>query len=78
MTCIARPRVLARQSEAIGQKHSRNSLPTRRRSTDFFDMEFDVEVFDTRHLTNILAALRMCPSVVSAERKRAEHEESEE
>ena len=50
----------------------------RRRSTDFFDMEFDVEVFDTRHLANILAALRMCPSVVSAERKRAEHEESEE
>ena len=38
-------------------------------------MEFDVEVFDTRHLANILAALRMCNSVVSAERMRADIEE---
>lgn len=71
--------VLAEIAKTVSENRGNiASVKTRRRSTDFFDMEFDVEVFDTRHLANILAALRMCPSVVSAERKRAEHEEINE
>jgi GTP pyrophosphokinase/guanosine-3',5'-bis(diphosphate) 3'-pyrophosphohydrolase len=41
-----------------------------RRSEDFFDMMFDVEVADARHLTNILAAMRASKSVKDAERVR--------
>lgn len=71
--------VLAEIAKTVSENRGNiASVKTRRRSTDFFDMEFDVEVFDARHLANILAALRMCPSVVSAERKRADHEEIEE
>lgn len=71
--------VLAEIAKTVSENRGNiASVKTRRRSTDFFDMEFDVEVFDARHLANILAALRMCPSVVSAERKRAEHEEINE
>ena len=71
--------VLAEIAKTVSENRGNiASVKTRRRSTDFFDMEFDVEVFDARHLANILAALRMCPSVVSAKRKRAEHEEINE
>ena len=34
-------------------------------------MSFDVEVFDARHLSNIVAALKTSERVVSAERARA-------
>ena len=37
---------------------------------DFFDVDFDVEVRDARHLTNIAAALRACPPVETVERAR--------
>ncbi|MES1201682.1 MAG: ACT domain-containing protein, partial [Pseudomonadota bacterium] len=40
------------------------------RSTDFFDMVFDIEVADARHLTNILAAMRASKSVREVERVR--------
>jgi GTP pyrophosphokinase/guanosine-3',5'-bis(diphosphate) 3'-pyrophosphohydrolase len=71
--------VLAEIAKTVSENRGNiASVKTRRRSQDFFDMEFDVEVFDTRHLANILAALRMCPSVVSAERMRAEIEEIKE
>ncbi len=40
----------------------------RHRHTDFFDVDFDVEVKDARHLTHIAAALRACPSVETVER----------
>ena len=42
----------------------------RHRHTDFFDVDFDVEVKDARHLTHIAAALRACPSVETVERAR--------
>ena len=71
--------VLAEIAKTVSENRGNiASVRTRRRSADFFDMVFDVEVFDTRHLANILAALRMCPSVVSAERMRAEIEEIRE
>jgi guanosine-3',5'-bis(diphosphate) 3'-pyrophosphohydrolase len=40
----------------------------RHRHSDFFDVDFDVEVKDARHLTHIAAALRACPSVETVER----------
>lgn len=39
-----------------------------KRTTDFFDMIFDVEVADARHLTNILAAMRASKAVKEADR----------
>ncbi len=41
-----------------------------RRTQDFFDMVFDVEVADARHLTNILAAMRTSKAVREVERVR--------
>jgi len=38
------------------------------RTVDFFDMVFDIEVADARHLTNILAALRTSKAVKDVER----------
>jgi GTP diphosphokinase / guanosine-3',5'-bis(diphosphate) 3'-diphosphatase len=40
------------------------------RSADFFDMVFDIEVADARHLTNILAAMRTSRAVKEVERVR--------
>jgi len=42
----------------------------RHRHSDFFDVDFDIEVKDARHLTHIAAALRACPSVETIERAR--------
>ncbi|MHA6289627.1 RelA/SpoT family protein [Maricaulis sp. CAU 1757] len=70
------PGALAEIAKVVGENRANiASVKTRRRTPQFFDMEFDVEVFDTRHLANILAAIRMCQPVVSAERMRAEIEE---
>ncbi len=41
------------------------------RQGDFFDVDFDIDVRDARHLTNIAAALRACPPVETVERARA-------
>jgi GTP pyrophosphokinase/guanosine-3',5'-bis(diphosphate) 3'-pyrophosphohydrolase len=40
----------------------------RHRHSDFFDVDFDLEVKDAKHLTHIAAALRACPSVETVER----------
>jgi guanosine-3',5'-bis(diphosphate) 3'-pyrophosphohydrolase len=40
------------------------------RQGDFFDVDFDVDVKDARHLTHIAAALRACPSVETVDRAR--------
>ena len=73
------PGVLAEVAKTVGENRGNiASVKTVRRSPEFFEMEFDVEVFDTRHLANILAAIRMCEPVVSAERLRAEIEELDE
>lgn len=37
---------------------------------DFIDARFDIEVMDARHLANIIAAIRTCPSVEGVERVR--------
>ncbi|HEX8900265.1 bifunctional (p)ppGpp synthetase/guanosine-3',5'-bis(diphosphate) 3'-pyrophosphohydrolase [Vitreimonas sp.] len=44
------------------------NLRLAKRTADFFDMVFDIEVADAKHLTNILAALRAIRAVKEAER----------
>ncbi|MEZ5958338.1 MAG: bifunctional (p)ppGpp synthetase/guanosine-3',5'-bis(diphosphate) 3'-pyrophosphohydrolase [Hyphomonadaceae bacterium] len=44
------------------------NLRLAKRTVDFFDMIFDIEVADARHLVNILAAMRASKSVKEAER----------
>jgi GTP pyrophosphokinase/guanosine-3',5'-bis(diphosphate) 3'-pyrophosphohydrolase len=46
------------------------NLKLAKRTSDFFDMIFDIEVADAKHLTNILAALRTSKSVKDVERVR--------
>ena len=73
------PGALAEIAKTVGENRGNiANVKTYKRASDFFEMEFDIEVFDTRHLANVLAAVRMCSSVVSAERMRAEAEEQEE
>jgi GTP pyrophosphokinase/guanosine-3',5'-bis(diphosphate) 3'-pyrophosphohydrolase len=37
---------------------------------DFFDVDFDIDVKDARHLTQIAAALRANPSVEAVDRSK--------
>ena len=37
---------------------------------DYFDVDFDIEVKDAKHLTHIAAALRACPNVEEVDRAR--------
>jgi GTP pyrophosphokinase/guanosine-3',5'-bis(diphosphate) 3'-pyrophosphohydrolase len=48
------------------------NVRTIRRHREFFDVEFDVEVADTRRLTHILAAMRTLKAVRDAERVRGD------
>lgn len=69
------PGALAEIAASVGENHGNiANIKTLKRAQDFFEMEFDVEVVDTRHLMNILAALKMCQCVVSADRARADVE----
>lgn len=54
----------------IGQNQANiNNLKFTSRSTDFFDMMIDIEVRDTHHLNDIVAALRATPGVTSVDRE---------
>ena len=44
------------------------NLRLHHRSSDFLDIDFDLDVRDARHLTHIAAALRACPAVEVVER----------
>ena len=46
------------------------NLRMHHRQGDFFDVDFDIDVVDAKHLTHIAAALRACPSVETVERAR--------
>jgi len=46
------------------------NLRLAKRTVDFFDMIFDIEVADAKHLTNILAAMRTSKAVKEVERVR--------
>jgi GTP pyrophosphokinase len=66
------PGALAAITNVIG-KHDGAiaSLKIVNRTPDFFDMLVDVEVRDTAHLADIVAALRACQGVATVERARA-------
>jgi len=65
------PGVLGQTCTIIGEAGGNiTGINMRHRHSDFFDVDFDVEVKDARHLTHIAAALRACPSVETVERAR--------
>jgi GTP pyrophosphokinase/guanosine-3',5'-bis(diphosphate) 3'-pyrophosphohydrolase len=47
------------------------NLHMHHRQSDFFDVDFDIEVKDARHLTHLAAALRANPSVETVDRVKA-------
>jgi GTP pyrophosphokinase len=66
------PGSLGSLSTIIGKnKGNISNLKITNRSIDFFEMLIDVEVTDVKHLTNIIAALRATPVIISVERARA-------
>jgi GTP pyrophosphokinase/guanosine-3',5'-bis(diphosphate) 3'-pyrophosphohydrolase len=72
-TVIHRSGSLAEIANAVG--HSKGNImdvKTLNRGADFFDMQFDVEVLDAKHLWNIVAAVRSCACVDSAERVKGQ------
>ncbi|MGQ0676128.1 MAG: RelA/SpoT family protein [Rhodospirillales bacterium] len=65
------PGSLGNLTTVIGKNEGNiHTLKITNRSQDFFEMLVDIEVRDVKHLTNIMAALRACPSVSSVERAR--------
>jgi len=67
------PGALADVTKIIGEAGGNlTNIKTLKRSPTFFDMIFDVEVTDNRHLSQIVAALRASAYVVAAKRARSE------
>jgi GTP pyrophosphokinase/guanosine-3',5'-bis(diphosphate) 3'-pyrophosphohydrolase len=65
------PGVLGQACTVIGEAGGNIvGLRMHRRQSDFFDVDFDLEVNDARHLTHIAAALRANPSVETVERPK--------
>ncbi len=65
------PGALGTLSTVIGRNGGNiTNLKITSRSLDFWDMMIDVYVNDTRHLNNIIAALRATPQIASVERAR--------
>ena len=65
------PGALGVLSTVIGRNGGNiTNLKITSRSTDFFEMLIDVSVTDTRHLANIIAALRATPQINDVDRAR--------
>lgn len=65
------PGVLGQVCTLIGEaKGNIINIHISNNQIDFLDTEFDIEVMDARHLTNISAAIRTCPSVEGVDRVR--------
>ena len=47
-----------------------SNLKITNRTTQFFDIQIDIEVQDVKHLTEVIAALRADPAINSVERAR--------
>ncbi|MGA0600576.1 RelA/SpoT family protein [Caulobacter sp. KR2-114] len=63
------PGVLGQACTIIGEAGGNIvAVDMRLRHSDFFDVAFDIEVRDARHLTHIAAALRANPSIQTVER----------
>lgn len=66
-----KPGVLGQVCTLIGEaKGNIVNIRLSNQQVDFLDAEFEVEVLDARHLTNITAAIRTNPSVEGVERIR--------
>ena len=64
--------VLGQVSTLIGEAGGNIvNMRMHHRQSDFFDLDFDIDVTDARRLTHIAAALRACPSVETVDRTRA-------
>jgi GTP pyrophosphokinase len=71
VTISNEPGALGTLSTVIGQNGGNiTNLKITSRSLDFWDMMLDVYVQDTRHLNNVIAALRATPVVASVERAK--------
>ncbi|MDP3659905.1 bifunctional (p)ppGpp synthetase/guanosine-3',5'-bis(diphosphate) 3'-pyrophosphohydrolase, partial [Phenylobacterium sp.] len=69
------PGVLGQACTVIGDAGGNIvNLRMRYRQQDFFDVDFDIDVKDARHLTHIAAALRANPSVETVDRAKGEGE----
>ncbi len=65
------PGVLGTLSTVIGKSGGNiTNLKITSRTVDFWDMFIDVSVNDTKHLNNIMAALRATPQIINVERAR--------
>jgi len=65
------PGVLGQACTIIGEAGGNIvNLTMHHRQKNFFDVDFDVEVKDARHLTHIAAALRACPEVETVDRAK--------
>jgi GTP diphosphokinase / guanosine-3',5'-bis(diphosphate) 3'-diphosphatase len=65
------PGVLGQACTLIGEAGGNIvNMRMHHRQSDFFDVDFDIDVTGARHLTNIGAALRACPSVETVDRVR--------
>ena len=65
------PGVLVQVCTLIGEAQGNIvNMRMHHRQSDFFDVDFDIDVIDARHITHITAALRACPSVETVDRVR--------
>ena len=75
MTVEHVPGALAAIASIIGEAGGNlTNIKTLKRSPSFFDMVMSIEVTDTRHLSQIVAAMRASAYVVSVRRARADLE----
>ncbi len=71
ITITNEPNALGNLTTVIGRNDGNiTNLKITNRSVDFWDMIIDVGVTDTKHLNNIIAALRATPCIISVERSR--------
>ena len=65
------PGVLGQVCTLIGEAQGNIvNMRMHHRQSDFFDVDFDIDVIDARHITHITAGLRACPSVETVDRVR--------
>ena len=71
LTAVNKPGTLAHVASLIaGNQANISNLKFVNRQPDFFDILIDVEVNDTRHLNDIMAALSARPEIASVKRAR--------
>jgi GTP pyrophosphokinase/guanosine-3',5'-bis(diphosphate) 3'-pyrophosphohydrolase len=65
------PGVLGQACTIIGEAGGNiRNLRMHHRQADFFDVDFDLDVMDAKHLTHIAAARRACPPIETVDRAK--------